>query len=119
VLQEISTMRFEEVYDRWSEHRLTQQEAAELLNVGERQLRRCARRTGVGTGTSAPVTVPVGVVLEITAQSPADLLAVFIQTFRPLTPALFTGGLGGVSGKPRRNWDLWLPDQGSNLGPAD
>jgi transposase len=37
-------MRFEEVYDRWSEHRLTQQEAAELLNVGERQFRRQCRR---------------------------------------------------------------------------
>jgi hypothetical protein len=44
VLQEIRTMRFEEVYDRWSEHRLTQQEAAELLNVGERQFRRQCRR---------------------------------------------------------------------------
>jgi transposase len=44
VLQEIRTMRFEEVYDRWGEHRLTQQEAAELLNVGERQFRRQCRR---------------------------------------------------------------------------
>jgi transposase len=37
-------MRFEEVYDRWSEHRLTQQEAADLLGVCERQFRRQCRR---------------------------------------------------------------------------
>ncbi len=37
-------MRFEEVYDRWSGHRLTQQEAAELLSIGERQFRRQCRR---------------------------------------------------------------------------
>lgn len=37
-------MRFEEVYERWTEHRLTQQEAAELLNVSERQFRRQCRR---------------------------------------------------------------------------
>ena len=44
VLQEIRTMRFEEVYDRWNEHRLTQQEAADLLSVCERQFRRQCRR---------------------------------------------------------------------------
>ncbi|MGH9576078.1 MAG: ISNCY family transposase [Terriglobales bacterium] len=44
VLQEIRTMRFEQVYDRWSEHRLTQQEAADLLSVSERQFRRQSRR---------------------------------------------------------------------------
>lgn len=37
-------MRFEEVYERWSESRLTQSEAAELLAVGERQFRRQCRR---------------------------------------------------------------------------
>ena len=37
-------MRFEEIYDRWTEHRLTQQEAADLLNVSERQFRRHCRR---------------------------------------------------------------------------
>src|SRR6266480_1900851 len=37
-------MRFEEVYDRWTEHRLTQQEAADLLSVSERQFRRQCRR---------------------------------------------------------------------------
>jgi hypothetical protein len=37
-------MRFEEVYERWTENRLTQSEAAELLGVGERQFRRQCRR---------------------------------------------------------------------------
>ena len=37
-------MRFEEVYDRWTEHRLTQPEAADLLSVSERQFRRQCRR---------------------------------------------------------------------------
>lgn len=37
-------MRFEEVYDRWTEQRLTQAEAADLLNVSERQFRRQCRR---------------------------------------------------------------------------
>ena len=37
-------MRFEEVYERWSESRLSQAEAAEILGVGERQFRRQCRR---------------------------------------------------------------------------
>ncbi len=37
-------MRFEEVYDRWTERRLSQQEAAALLGVCERQFRRQCRR---------------------------------------------------------------------------
>ena len=37
-------MRFEEVYERWSERGLSQQEAADLLNVSERQFRRQCRR---------------------------------------------------------------------------
>jgi hypothetical protein len=36
-------MRFEEVYDRWAEERLTQREAADLLGVCERQFRRQCR----------------------------------------------------------------------------
>ena len=44
VLQEIRTMRFAEVYDRWNEQRLTQKEAADLLGVSERQFRRQCRR---------------------------------------------------------------------------
>lgn len=37
-------MRFEEVYERWHESRLSQAEAAEILGVGERQFRRQCRR---------------------------------------------------------------------------
>jgi transposase len=37
-------MRFEEVYDRWTEQRLTQEEAADMLGVSERQFRRQCRR---------------------------------------------------------------------------
>jgi len=37
-------MRFEEVYDRWTEDRLTQHEAADVLGVCERQFRRQCRR---------------------------------------------------------------------------
>ena len=44
VLQEIRTMRFEEVYDRWVEDRLTQREAADVLGICERQFRRQCRR---------------------------------------------------------------------------
>ena len=44
VLQEIRTMRFEEVFDWWTEKRLSQQEAAALLGVCERQFRRQCRR---------------------------------------------------------------------------
>ena len=36
VLQEIRTMRFEEVYDRWTKARLMQREAADVLGVCER-----------------------------------------------------------------------------------
>jgi transposase InsO family protein len=44
VLQEIRSMRFEGVYERWTDGRLTQVEAAELLGVCERQFRRQCRR---------------------------------------------------------------------------
>jgi hypothetical protein len=37
-------MRFAEVYERWNEQRLTQEEAADLLGVSERQFRRQCRR---------------------------------------------------------------------------
>jgi hypothetical protein len=37
-------MRFEEVYDRWTEERLTQREAADVLGVCERQFGRQCRR---------------------------------------------------------------------------
>ena len=37
-------MRFDEVYGRWNQDRLTQEEAADLLGVGVRQFRRQCRR---------------------------------------------------------------------------
>ena len=44
VLQEVRKMRFVDVHGRWSAGRLSQQEAAELLGVGERTFRRWLRR---------------------------------------------------------------------------
>jgi hypothetical protein len=38
LLQEIRTMRFEEAYEGWQARRLTQEEAARLLGVCERDL---------------------------------------------------------------------------------
>ncbi len=40
VLQEIRRMRFEEAYGSWTEGRLSQEEAAQLLGVCERTFRR-------------------------------------------------------------------------------
>ena len=40
MLQEIRKMRFKEVYTRWTERRLTQEEAAEILGVSDRTFRR-------------------------------------------------------------------------------
>lgn len=40
MLQEIRRMRFEEVYDRWSERELTQEQAAFALGMSERTFRR-------------------------------------------------------------------------------
>jgi transposase len=40
LLQEIRKMRFEEVYYGWSESRLTQEEAAQILGVSDRTVRR-------------------------------------------------------------------------------
>ena len=40
LLQEIRMMRFEEAYEGWQQHRLTQEEAACLLGVCERTFRR-------------------------------------------------------------------------------
>jgi len=44
LLQEIRKMRFEEAYEGWQEHRLTQEEAARLLGVCERTFRRYINR---------------------------------------------------------------------------
>ena len=44
VLQEVRIMKFEEIYERWTESRLTQAQTAEILGVCERQFRRQCRR---------------------------------------------------------------------------
>jgi transposase len=44
MLQEIRKMRFEEVYSGWSESRLTQEEAAQILGVSDRTFRRYINR---------------------------------------------------------------------------
>jgi len=60
----------------------------------------------------------VSTALEITANSPADFgLALMIRLLSRIS-ANFSGGLGGVPGNARQITRLWLPDQGSNLGPA-
>jgi len=40
VLQEIRKMRFLEVYDDWQSGRLSQEEAGQLLGMGDRNFRR-------------------------------------------------------------------------------
>ncbi len=40
LLREIRKMRFEEVYGGWQERRLTQEEAARVLGMSERNFRR-------------------------------------------------------------------------------
>jgi transposase len=44
LLQEIKKMRFGEIYDKWTAGRLTQCEAAEILGISDRTLRRQIRR---------------------------------------------------------------------------
>ena len=44
VLQEIRMMRFEEAYSQWTEGRLTQEEAAQILGVCDRTFRRYINR---------------------------------------------------------------------------
>ena len=44
MMQEIRAMRFGEVYSRWTEKRLTQEEAAEILGVSDRTFRRYINR---------------------------------------------------------------------------
>jgi hypothetical protein len=40
LLQEIRKMRFDKAYESWCQGRLSQEEAARLLGVGERTFRR-------------------------------------------------------------------------------
>jgi transposase len=68
VLQGLRVMRFEDVYGRWQQRRLSQAEAAEILGMSERSFRRwrdryedegaaglCDRRLGKASARRAPV----------------------------------------------------------------
>ena len=79
VLQEIRTMRFEEVYDGWSEHRLTQQEAADLLGVCERQFRRQCRRYE-GEGIDGLIDLRLGQVSS--KRAPVDEVMRLVEQYR-------------------------------------
>jgi hypothetical protein len=79
VLQEIRTMRFEEVYDRWSEHRLTQQEAADLLGVCERQFRRQCRRYE-GEGIDGLIDLRLGQLSS--KRAPVDEVMRLVEQYR-------------------------------------
>jgi hypothetical protein len=68
---------------------------------------------------TADVSRPDSAVLEITAGLPSDCEMAFMGRLLPVVSANFTGGLGGVSGNALQLNGLWLPDLGSNQGPAD
>jgi len=72
-------MRFEEVYDRWSEHRLTQQEAADLLGVCERQFRRQCRRYE-GEGIDGLIDLRLGQVSS--KRAPVDEVMRLVEQYR-------------------------------------
>jgi transposase len=77
VLQGLRRMKFEDIYGRWQERRLSQAEAAEILGMSERTFRRwrdrydeqgldglCDRRLGRASARRAPVD-EVNRVLEL------------------------------------------------------
>jgi hypothetical protein len=72
-------MRFEEVYDRWSEHRLTQQEAADLLGVCERQFRRQCRRYE-GEGIDGLIDLRLGQLSS--KRAPVDEVMRLVEQYR-------------------------------------
>ena len=74
VLQGLRLMKFEDVYGRWQERRLSQTEAAEILGMSERSLRRWRERydaTGLDglhdrrRGQASARRVPVDQVEEV------------------------------------------------------
>lgn len=79
VLQEIRTMRFEEVYDRWTEDRLTQREAADVLGVCERQFRRQCRRYE-SDGIDGLIDLRIGQVS--TRRAPVDEVLRLVTQYR-------------------------------------
>ncbi len=72
-------MRFEDVYGRWTESRLTQGEAAELLGVGERQFRRQCRRYEVD-GLDALIDHRIGEVSQ--RRAPVDEVLALSDQYR-------------------------------------
>jgi hypothetical protein len=72
-------MRFEEVYERWTEHRLTQQEAADLLSVSERQFRRQCRRYE-SEGLDGLIDLRLGQVS--THRAPVDEVLCLVNQYR-------------------------------------
>ncbi len=79
VLQGIRIMRFEEVYERWSESRLSQGEAAEILGVGERQFRRQCRRYEV-EGIDGLIDLRIGQVSH--RRAPVDEVMALADSYR-------------------------------------
>jgi hypothetical protein len=72
-------MRFAEVYDRWSEQRLTQEEAADLLGVSERQFRRQCRRYE-GDGLDGLIDLRLG---QVSARrAPVDEVLRLVDQYR-------------------------------------
>ncbi len=72
-------MRFEQVYERWTEHRLTQQESADLLGVSERQFRRQCRRYE-SEGLDGLIDLRLGEVS--TRRAPVDEVLCLVNQYR-------------------------------------
>lgn len=72
-------MRFEDVYERWTQSRLTQAEAAELLGVGERQFRRQCRRYEV-EGMDGLIDLRIGQVSQ--RRAPVDEVMALVEQYR-------------------------------------
>jgi Winged helix-turn helix len=72
-------MRFEEVYDRWTEERLTQREAADVLGVCERQFRRQCRRYE-SDGIDGLIDLRIGQVS--TRRAPVDEVMRLVTQYR-------------------------------------
>lgn len=72
-------MRFEEVYERWTESRLTQLEAAALLGVCERQFRRQCRRYEA-EGIDGLIDQRIGQVSH--RRAPVDEVMALVEQYR-------------------------------------
>lgn len=72
-------MRFEDVYGRWTQSRLTQAEAAEMLGVGERQFRRQCRRYEV-EGMDGLIDMRIGQISQ--RRAPVDEVMALVEQYR-------------------------------------